>query len=108
MGCSLRTLCGTPALPVCLAVCLQNTSVLRRTAAQGQQEGLETGLTQLQLHGSYDASSSSNNAGKPAASTGEESVSQSRASSQIRVRKFHKLLDEQLVGHLQDRSCPQV
>lgn len=78
-----------------------------------QQSSVEAGLGQLQLQGSGDAGraasasrDSSSYAGELAAgaaggssaAAGEEVVSQSRASSQIRIKKFHKLLNEQVVS----------
>lgn len=88
----------------------------RRSPQLVQQDSVESGLSQLQLQASGDAGrtasgsrDSSSHAGKlaagaaaaagsAAAAAGDEAVSQSRASSQIRVKKFNKLLGEPLVS----------
>lgn len=96
--------------PVLHLSCLQSPPP---QAGSQQQDPLEAGLGLLQLQSSGDAGRAASTsrdssshagaklaagaaAGSPAA--GEEVVSQSRASSQIRVKKFHKLLGEPLVG----------
>jgi hypothetical protein len=82
-----------------------------------QQDSVESGLYQLQLQASGDASKTASSskdssrhagqlaagaaaAGTAAAAAGDEAVSQSRASSQIRVKKFNKLLGEPLVSEV--------
>jgi len=94
---------------------LQVVSPDNRQPAEDQQQGAAgPDLSQLQLQGSAEppacSPTSSSDASKLAAGTAapgspgaaDEGVSQSRASSQIRVKKFHKLLSEQLVGPVPD------
>lgn len=86
----------------------------RRSPQLVQQDSVESGLYQLQLQASGDASKTASSskdssrhagqlaagaaaAGTAAAAAGDEAVSQSRASSQIRVKKFNKLLGEPLI-----------
>lgn len=118
----LNSLC-TP-LPACcllpLFLCVHvscTQSASERSSPLQQRDSVEAGvdISQLQLQGSAgdaagssgglrgsggNSSSSAAVANKLAAagSSGDEVVSQSRASSQIRVKKFHKLLGEPLVG----------
>lgn len=88
---------------------------------------MESGLSQLQLQGadgdaagnraasSSRSDSSSHAAGKIAAGSGgggaapgDDEVSQSRVSSQIRVKKFNKLLAEPLVSVSCVSECVHV
>lgn len=69
----------------------------------GRNEDIEASMRQLELQGrptSEDPGSSSGSTlgSGTTASSSDAGVSQSRASSSIRVAKFHKVLNEQLVS----------
>jgi hypothetical protein len=84
--------------------CTHTQSPEPPAASGSSAQQLDAGVRRLGLQGGEAGSNSGNSsssqlaaAAAAATAAADAGVSQSRASSQIRVKKFHKLLDEQLV-----------
>ncbi|KAF6259561.1 rab-GTPase-TBC domain-containing protein [Scenedesmus sp. NREL 46B-D3] len=95
---------GPPSSPAAAAAAAAAAAGGTGASTAGSNEDVEASIRQLELQGrpagEADSGGSSGNGAAAAAATGSAAssdVSQSRASSSIRVAKFHKLLNEPLV-----------